>query len=229
MGGAFAVDAFAAACFAVAGLAAGLAVLAGAVAEGADVAADSCGATLPIASSPGPAVAPDLAGSSALAGASGAGMSAGFGFIRPSRPARTSEAAFSIGLSALRMSAAGFSLRALSIVDFTSSRSASFKASSNCLRKSPAILRSCDDVLPNWRSMRGKSFGPTTTIRTTAITSISGQPISNMAQIPARQLCGTRARIRTCWPFPSAWRRFRRCGARRCEPSPPRPRPTYPS
>jgi hypothetical protein len=43
------------------------------------------------------------------------------------------------------------------------------------------MVRSFAVVRPKVRNMLGKSFGPTTTIMTTAITSISLQPTSNMA------------------------------------------------
>src|SRR5690606_36345490 len=97
-----------------------------------------------------------------------------------------------IGLSAFLMSAAGFSLLTLLASDLTSSSSASFSASSNCLRNSPAIWRILAVVLPNVRSMRGKSLGPTTTIITIAITSISVQPTSSMVRASAKS--GRRAR-----------------------------------
>ncbi len=106
---------------------------------------------------------------------------AGLGFIAWSNPDRTSSAARWSGFSAFLRSAAGFSLRMSLASVFTSSSSASFSASSNCLRKSPAIALSLAVVRPNWRSMRGKSLGPTTTIMTIAITRTSCQPMSNMA------------------------------------------------
>ena len=43
------------------------------------------------------------------------------------------------------------------------------------------MARNLAAVRPKVRSMLGKSFGPTTTIMTTAITSSSLQPTSNMA------------------------------------------------
>src|SRR5690606_13947396 len=119
------------------------------------------------------AVGPAFSGSAAV-GVDAAGWVdvSGFacGFSAVSMPARRSCAAFSIGLSAFLMSAAGFSLLTLLASDLTSSSSASFSASSNCLRNSPAIWRILAVVLPNVRSMRGKSLGPTTTIITIAIT-----------------------------------------------------------
>ena len=46
------------------------------------------------------------------------------------------------------------------------------------------MRRTCPMVLPKVRSMRGSSFGPTTTIATTAMTRISLQPISNIGLRP---------------------------------------------
>src|SRR5690606_14033120 len=65
--------------------------------------------------------------------------------------------------------------------------SASRKASSNCLRKSPAITRSFAVVRPKLRKTLGKSFGPTTTISTIAMTRISDQPKSNIVQHSERR------------------------------------------
>ena len=109
------------------------------------------------------------------------GSGAGFGFIISSTPARTSAAACSKGLSCLRISAAGLRLRNSSTDFLTSSSSASFSASLNCFWKSAAMARSLAVVRPKVRNMAGKSLGPTTTIITIAITSISLQPTSNMA------------------------------------------------
>ncbi|BAB48537.1 mlr1084 [Mesorhizobium japonicum MAFF 303099] len=141
------------------------------------------GGVAPAALTPGISVAPFFSGSAAcgVEAAGAAGSAAGFGFIAASTPARTSAAACSNGLSCLRISATG--LRPLSSsTDFlTSSSSASFSASLNCFWKSAAIERSFAVVRPKVRSILGKSFGPTTTIMTIAITSISVQPTSNMA------------------------------------------------
>ena len=132
---------------------------------------------------PGIIVAPFFSGSAAcgVEAAGVAGSTAGFGFIAASTPERTSAAACSNGLSCFLISATG--LRPLSSsTDFlTSSSSASFSASLNCFWKSAAMARSFAVVRPKVRSMLGKSLGPTTTIMTIAITSISVQPTSNMA------------------------------------------------
>ncbi|CUX19798.1 hypothetical protein AGR5A_Cc190037 [Agrobacterium genomosp. 5 str. CFBP 6626] len=88
------------------------------------------------------------------------------------------------GFIASRSELVGLRLRTSEIVCRTSSISASFKASSNWVRKSPAILRRPAIVLPKARIMGGKSFGPTTTISTTAITRSSLQPISNINMLP---------------------------------------------
>ncbi|VVT18018.1 membrane hypothetical protein [Rhizobium sp. EC-SD404] len=91
----------------------------------------------------------------------------------------SSPACFS-GFSASRNSRAGLSLRASLTVFRTSSSSASFKASSNWLRNSPAMDLSFVIDRPNVRKTRGKSFGPTTRISTIAMTRISPQPRSNI-------------------------------------------------
>ncbi|CDX39926.1 conserved membrane hypothetical protein [Mesorhizobium sp. ORS 3359] len=198
LAGAFAADAFGAAvvfaaalvvwAFAVAAFFAGLVATGasetGAVTE-ASVMAGKIGAAGAgsVAPTPGMSVAPFLSGSAGcgMSAAGAAGSAAGFGFIIVSTPARTSAAACSNGLSCLRTSFIGLRLRRLSIELFTSSSSASLSASLNCFWKSPAMARSFAAVRPKVRSMLGKSLGPTTTIMTTAITSSSLQPTSNMA------------------------------------------------
>ncbi len=91
------------------------------------------------------------------------------------------------GLMASRSEFTGLSFCASPIVLRTSSRSASFKASSNCLRKSPAMPRIFVVMRPKARSMGGRSFGPTTMISTMAITTNSVQPISSIRQFPAAE------------------------------------------